>query len=246
MQDWAGKRYWLVGASDGLGLALAHQVNATGAEVILSARRAGRLEAAVSSMPGRASAVPCDVTDRASVQAAADRIGPVDGLVYLAGVGGAMRAQDWDAARAEAMIDTNLTGCVRVLGAVLPGMVARDSGHVVITSSLSAYRGLGASIGSGASKAGCLALAESLYADLRKTGIKVQVALPGPLRTRMTADTTPALPQVMEPDEAARHMFELMCTDRFRTAFPWPLSWLPRLGQFLPDWLWVRLSAKWN
>lgn len=246
MQDWAGKRYWLVGASEGLGLALAHQINATGAEVILSARRAGLLEAAVSSMPGRASAVPCDVTDRASVQAAANQIGPVDGLVYLAGVGGAMRAQDWDAARAEAMIDTNLTGCVRVLGAVLPGMVARDSGHIVITSSLAAYRGLGASIGYGASKAGCLALAESLHADLRLTGVKVQVALPGPIRTRMTADNTLAKTQPMEPDAAARHMFELMCTDHFRTAFPWPLSWLYRMGQFVPDWVWVRLSSRWS
>ena len=55
MRDWIGKKYWLVGASDGLGAALAHRISAAGAEVVVSARSAERLSALVDALPGKAS-----------------------------------------------------------------------------------------------------------------------------------------------------------------------------------------------
>ena len=66
MRDWNGKRYWLVGASEGLGAALAKKLSAAGAEVILSARSEDRLKDLVAKMPGKAQAVACDVADPAS------------------------------------------------------------------------------------------------------------------------------------------------------------------------------------
>jgi NADP-dependent 3-hydroxy acid dehydrogenase YdfG len=128
MRDWTGKRYWLVGASEGLGLALARKISSAGAEVILSARSADRLAEAVAQMPGKASALPVDVADSASVRAAAASLGDIDGVIFLAGVYWPMRAQDWNADQVEAMCDVNLTGCARVIGAALPAMVARDRG----------------------------------------------------------------------------------------------------------------------
>lgn len=241
MRDWTGKKYWLVGASEGLGLALAQRISAAGAEVILSARSADRLAEAVAAMPGRARAIPCDVADSASVRAAAAAAGDIDGVVFLAGVYWPMRAQDWDADRAEAMCDINLTGCARVIGAALPAMVARDRGHVVITGSLSGFRGLPGAIGYAASKAGTMALAESLHADLRGTGVTVQVANPGFIRTRLTAQNDFRMPFLMEPEDAAQEMFELMCADHFKKSFPFAFSLFFRAGQFLPDWLWYRL-----
>ncbi|QYK42262.1 MAG: SDR family NAD(P)-dependent oxidoreductase [Paracoccaceae bacterium] len=241
MRDWTGKRYWLVGASEGLGLALARRISGAGAEVILSARSADRLDQAVAAMPGRARAIPCDVADSASVRAAAAEAGEIDGVVFLAGVYWPMRAQQWDADRAEAMCDINLTGCARVIGAALPQMVARDAGHVVITGSLSGFRGLPGAIGYAASKAGTMALAESLHADLRGTGVQVQVANPGFIRTRLTAKNDFAMPFLMEPEAAAQEMFELMCSDHFKRSFPFVFSMFFRIGQMLPDWLWYRL-----
>lgn len=241
MRDWVGKRYWLVGASEGLGLALARKISAVGAEVILSARSEGTLAEAVAKMPGRARGVPCDVADSASVRAAAAEAGQIDGVVFLAGVYWPMRAHDWDADQAEAMCNVNFTGCARVIGAALPQMVARNAGHVVITGSLSGFRGLPGAIGYAASKAGTMVLAESLYADLRQTGITVQVANPGFIRTRLTAKNDFAMPQVMEPEAAARMMFDHLCTDSFKLSFPKPFAWLFRGGQFLPDALWYRM-----
>ena len=237
----AGQRYWLVGASDGLGAALAEALAARGMRLVLSARASDRLTALAERLGGEA--VPMDVADRASVQAAAAQVGAVDGLVWLAGVYWPMRAQDWQADQVEAMCDVNFTGCTRVLGAVLPGMVARNAGHVVITGSLSGFRGLPGAVGYGASKAACMSLAETLYCDLRGTGVKVQLANPGFIRTRLTAQNSFAMPQIMEPSQAAAQMVRLMESHHFSRSFPRPFQWLFRAANFLPDALYYRLFA---
>ncbi|HMB12664.1 MAG TPA: SDR family NAD(P)-dependent oxidoreductase [Roseovarius sp.] len=244
MTDWQGKRYWLVGASEGLGAALAHKINAAGAEVIVSARSAERLEDLVQSLPGRARAVAMDVRDDASVTEAAAEVGEVDGLVYLAGVYWPMPSTEWQAEEVTAMADVNFTGAVRVLGAVIPGMVARDAGHVVLTGSLSGFRGLPGAIGYTASKAGVMNLAESMRADLWRTGVRVQLANPGFIKTRLTDKNNFKMPFIMSPEQAAQEMFELMCDDSaFQRHFPRLFSYLFRLSRFLPDWAYYRLFA---
>jgi len=244
MTDWQGKRYWLVGASEGLGAALAHKINAAGAEVIVSARNAERLEELVQSLPGRARAVAMDVRDDASVTEAAKAVGEVDGLVYLAGVYWPMPSTEWKAEEVTAMADVNFTGAVRVMGAVIPGMVARDAGHVVLTGSLSGFRGLPGAIGYTASKAGVMNLAESMRADLWRTGVRVQLANPGFIKTRLTDKNNFKMPFIMSPEQAAQEMFELMCDDSaFQRHFPRLFSYLFRLSRFLPDWAYYRLFA---
>ena len=88
-----------------------------------------------------------------------------------------------------------------------------------------------------------MALAESLHADLRGTGVKVQLANPGFIRSRLTAQNDFAMPFLMEPVQAARAMASHMKTDRFKTSFPMVFSWAFRLSQFLPDWACYRLFA---
>lgn len=241
MRDFSGKRYWLVGASEGLGLALAQKMSRAGADLILSARSADTLATAVASLPGKASALPVDVGSADSVRAAAATLGDLDGVVFLAGVYWPVDAKSWDADQTEAMCNINFTGCARVIGAVLPGMVARGRGHVVITGSLSGFRGLPGAIGYAASKAGTMVLAESLYADLRRTGIAVQLANPGFIKTRLTAKNDFAMPFIMAAEAAADAMFDHMLTDHFKTSFPTLFSWLFRGSQVLPDWLYYRM-----
>jgi NADP-dependent 3-hydroxy acid dehydrogenase YdfG len=243
MREFRGKRYWLVGASEGLGRALAERLSAAGAEVILSARSAERLAEVAATLPGPSLVLPVDVADTASVRGAAAAAGQIDGVVFLAGLYWPMAAQDWNADQVETMCDVNFTGCARVIGAALPAMVARGTGHVVITGSLSGFRGLPGAIGYGASKAGVMALAECMQADLRGSGIVVQVANPGFIRTRLTDKNTFSMPFLMEPAEAADHMFRHMQTDRFKVSFPTVFSWLFRLSQFLPDWAYYRIFA---
>lgn len=241
MKQWQGKRYWLVGASEGLGRAVAHKLSTVGAEVIVSARSEDRLKDLVAELPGKASYITVDVTDRKAVEAAAQQAGDLDGVVYLAGVYWPMKASAWDNEKAEMMGEVNYLGASRVVGAVIGDMVKKGRGHIVLTGSLSGFRGLPGAIGYSASKAGVMALAESMQADLHTSGIRVQVVNPGFIKTRLTDKNDFHMPFIMEPEEAAREFFEHMNGEDFKKSFPMVFSWLFRLSQFMPDWMYYRL-----
>lgn len=243
MSEWAGKRYWLVGASEGLGAALAHKMSAAGVHLVLSARSEDKLTALAAELPGTSDVVTVDVSDAASVAQAADAAGDLDGVVQIAGVYWPFGATTWDADQATMMADVNYTGALRLVGAVLPKFVERGSGHIVLTGSLSGFRGLPNAAAYTSSKAGVMALAESLYADLRKTNVKVQLVNPGFVKTRLTDKNNFAMPFIMEPEDAAREVFEHMNTDAFKRSFPTLFSWVFRGAQFLPDWLYYRIFS---
>ena len=241
MTEWVGKRYWIVGASEGLGREVAKRISAAGAEVIVSARSEDRLKSLVAELGGKASHVTVDVSDIKAVEAAAKQIGHIDGVVYLAGVYWPMKASEWDNEKADLMGQINYLGASRVVGAVIGQMVDRDQGHIVLTGSLSGFRGLPGAIGYSASKAGIMALAESMQADLRKTGINVQLINPGFIKTRLTEKNDFTMPFIMEPEDAAHEFFEHMNGDDFKRSFPMVFSWVFRLSQFMPDWMYYRL-----
>ena len=235
-----GHTWWLIGASEGLGRALAAAMTQHGANVVVSARDQDRLDELVAAGEA-AQAIALDVTDETSLRSAAARIEQLDGVVWLTGAYWPIRAQDYDTAKALTMLDTNAAGLIRLLGHILPRMIARNEGRIVITGSLSGYRGLPGSIGYSASKATVMHLAEDLHADLHRTGVRVQLAIPGFIRTRLTAKNDFKMPQLMEPEEAAAEIIKLINSHRFSRAFPRPFGWVFRLGNFLPDGIYYRL-----
>ena len=240
MRVWKGRRYWVVGASEGLGRALATRMAAAGADLILSARSGDKLRDLAATLPG-AQAVPVDVRSDTSVAEAAEQEGPVDGIVWMSAVYWPMPATAWNAEQVTQMCDVNFTGCARVMGAVVPGMVARGTGHVVLTGSLSGFRGLPGAIGYGASKAAVMHLAETMHVDLKGKGIDVQLVNPGFIRTRLTEKNDFRMPFIMDADRAAGIMFDHMNTRRFARNFPRVFAAMFRASQFLPDWLYYRI-----
>lgn len=243
MTDWQGKTYWLIGASEGLGAALAKQLSKAGVRVILSARSEDALTRLANGLPGPSRVLPVDVTDTTALRRAAEEAGEIDGLVYLAATYWPFGAEGWDADKAETMADVNFGGAMRAVGAVLPAMQARGTGHILLTGSLTAYGGLPGAAPYVATKAGIMALAESLRCDLQGSGIKVQLINPGYIRTRLTDKNDFAMPGIMEPEEAARITFEHMNTSGFCRPFPTWFSLVFRGARFLPDWLYFRLFA---
>lgn len=239
----AGKTYWIIGASEGLGRAIAQKMDRLGATVILSARNKDRLEALADQMQN-ARVVALDVTDPASVSEAAQSVGQCDGIIYSAGFYEPVSAKKWDAPAVEAMCEVNFLGAVRVLGHVTPKFVAKNSGHIVLIGSLAGFRGLPGAIGYGASKSALMHLAQSLQADLFKTGVKVQLINPGFIRTRLSQKNDFTMPQIMNTAEAADRVLAAMQKPDFQTSFPKPFSWLFSLGQILPDFLFLRLFQK--
>lgn len=231
-----GKTIWLVGASEGLGRALAKGLDAQGARLILSARDAGRLDSLRAELTD-ARVLVMDVTDDQAVRRAAEALGPIDGVIYNAGAYTPMRATDWQADAAVAMCDVNFIGAMRVLGQVVPRMLAAGQGEITLIGSLSGYHGLPAALGYGASKAALVSLAETMRHDLKGTGLLVRLVNPGFIRTRLTDKNNFAMPQIMSPEAAAQRVIRAMGSSRFRTDFPAPFSWAIRALDFLPDFL---------
>lgn len=235
-----GKTWWIVGASAGLGAALAQALDARGAHLIISARSQDRLDDVAAHLSS-VTVLPMDVTDASSVKNAAQLAAHVDAMLYCVGTYTPMHAKDWDALAVEQMIDTNFTGAARVLAGVVPHYVARGFGRIVLIGSLSGYRGLPAAIGYSASKAALMHLAENLLIDLKGTGVLVQMANPGFIKTRLTAKNDFDMPQLMQPDAAAQHVINAIDSGRFETAFPKPFAWVFKWGRYLPRRLFNRL-----
>jgi len=147
-----GKKYWIIGASEGLGRELAIQLSNLGVELIVSARNKVRLDEL--SLRTKAEVISLDVLDINSVRKAFKAVGKIDGIVYAAGDYTPLNSTSWNIDEVDKMIAINFTGAARVLGLVVPKFIAQNYGHVVMIGSLSGFRGLPNAIGYGASKAG--------------------------------------------------------------------------------------------
>lgn len=220
-----GKTYWLVGASFGIGAALARELDQRGVRLVLSARSADRLSVSSRHFLSRPRIIPCDVTDDLSVAAAAQDAGEIDGLIYMAGDYDSMTAAAWNSPRALRIADVNFFGALRVFGAIVPGFTRRNAGHIVVVGSLAGFTGLPGAIGYGASKAAVMQLAKDMRADLKNTGVRVQLVNPGFVETRLTKKNDFRMPFVMTDDEAAGIIADHMERRRFSRSFPTLFSW---------------------
>ena len=224
-----GKRYWLVGASEGIGAELAQLLDAAGASVIISARNRDRLVDLAAQMSPRTCSVPLDVTSVEEIGTAATKIGQLDGVIYMAGQYTPMTAQDWDPDAAMRMCDVNFLGAMRLLGVLVPQFLQRNHGHVVLIGSLAGYTGLPGAIGYGASKAAMMHLGQDLRADCRATNVRVQVINPGFVKTRLTDKNSFQMPFIMSADSAANRIINAMQKRRYSHSFPFLFSWYFKL-----------------
>ena len=246
--DWTGRQAWVIGASSGIGLALAEALHAAGARVAVSARRTEPLQAFVRQHPG-SQAQAMDVTDRGSVGAAAIALqaagwGPWDLVLYCPGHYRAQQATPFDLADLQQHLAVNYQGALHVLDVVLPGLVAAGQGHISLVGSVAGYRGLPLSLAYGPTKAALQHLADCLYLDLRPRGLGVSIVNPGFVETPLTAQNAFAMPQLISPEQAARHMLDGWARGRFQMDFPRPFTLVMRLMRLLPDALYFPLVRR--
>ncbi|WP_135469495.1 SDR family NAD(P)-dependent oxidoreductase [Crenalkalicoccus roseus] len=175
----------VTGATAGFGLAIARRFAADGARIVAVGRRAERLRALREELgAARCHALPLDIADRAAVLAAIaglpEPFAAIDVLVNNAGLArGLEPAQSADLDDWDAMVDTNVKGLMYVTRAVLPGMVARDAGHVVnIGSTAGEWPYPGGNV-YGATKAFVRQFSYNLRADLFGTRVRVTDIEPG-------------------------------------------------------------------
>lgn len=244
---WTGKRVWMIGASSGIGASAAHQLLLLGARVALSARNVQALERAVSGSDN-ALALPLDVTDHASVLRARDQLvaawGGIDLVLVVAGGYNEMRADSFDLAAANAMIDLNLRGVFNCLDAVLPLLLEQGAGGIGIVASVAGYGGLPKALVYGPTKAALINLTESLYLDLHRRGIAVYQINPGFVDTPLTAHNDFPMPALMSAGAAAGAMIDGIERGRFHIHFPRRFTNGMRLARLLPYRLYFWLIHK--
>ena len=180
------ERIWIIGASEGIGAALAREWAARGARLVLSARSADRLDAMCAELGPRHEAVPFDVSDRASAMAAAAHIakgGPLDRVIHLAALYDPGKIADLDPDVAMTIVSVNLTGSFHV--AQIAPTVLRKGGQLALCGSVAGYFGLPQGQIYSATKAGVINLTESLRAELLGV-VDVRLISPGFVDTRLT------------------------------------------------------------
>ncbi len=221
--DWTGRRVWLVGASTGIGAALALLLLERGARVALSSRSRDAMVALVAGQPG-ALIVPADVTRPEQLAAAhaeaVEKWGGVDLAIFNAGTHIPMRAWELDLGSARSLVDTNLMGVLNGLAAALPGMLERKSGAVAVVASVIGYRGLPTGLIYGATKAALINLSETLYFDLAPRGIGVHLICPGFVATPLTGRNEFPMPALIPAEEAAREILRGIERGEFEIHFP--------------------------
>ena len=253
ISDWRGQRVWLLGASSGIGAALAKSLLERGARVALSARSAEGL-AAVADGHRAAMLLPCDVTNADSLSEAWETLlanfGGVDLALYVAGDYKPMRAWAIDTVAARKMIDVNLVGAIAFAAHVVPqliGQAAKKKGHggqIAFVASVAGYRGLPNSLIYGPTKAALINFAEALYLDLAEKGVGVRVINPGFVETPLTAQNDFKMPALMTADEAAAATLHGFAGTGFAIDYPKRFTRVLKLLSILPHRLYFPLVKR--
>lgn len=190
----AGKTIWITGASSGIGRALAVNLSRRGARLILSARSPEGLAACRQACTNqdRQVVLPLDLAEPASLAEAArqalQEIGPIDVLINNGGVGQRSRVIDTRLEVDRRIMEVNFFGAVALSKLVLPAMLSRRSGHIVVISSVIGKFGTPFRSTYAASKHALHGFFESLRAELWDQGIRVTLICPGYVRTELSVN----------------------------------------------------------
>lgn len=236
------KTVWIIGGSSGIGLELAKEYLYNGHRLVVSARKASQSEALQElqkKFTENLSLVDIDVTDTQSVQNGVEKAwysyGVIDTAIYNAGAYESMKHKEWSFDHFEMMNNVNYLGALRVIIALSPYFEVQKKGNFVFNLSISSYFGLPYGGGYSAPKAALLNLCESLQPELMMKNIKLQVINHGFVKTRLTAKNNFPMPQLLEPNQAAKKIYkELQKPYRFEIYFPRTISLFLKLLRMLP------------
>ncbi|MGE0651310.1 MAG: SDR family NAD(P)-dependent oxidoreductase [Alphaproteobacteria bacterium] len=247
---------WLVGASSGIGEALARALAQQGCHVVISARRIDACDRIATDHPGNIHVVPLDVTDPEACLEAADRVDALLGgapelVVFAAGVYQLVSAQHFESDVFRRLNAVNYLGAVNLLAAVLPPCVARRKGHIAVVASVAGYRGLPRAAAYGATKAALINLCESLAPELGEHGVRLRLVNPGFVATPMTAANDFPMPFLLSAEDAAERLLTALTgSSRFEITFPKRFTWwlkvlrLAPYAGFIPVMRWMARRRK--
>lgn len=245
--DWGSKTVWVVGASSGIGEALAILLAQKGARVIASARREDRLKALV---PAPFMALPVDVAQASSIAHALETMKAANALpdvvLWVSGTYHPMASDAIDLQAVRETFEINTLAGYAGLSLMLKAWADQPAipRHWSWVSSVAGYRGLPQAAAYGASKAALTYLAEVNHVELKDKGIAVSVVCPGFVDTRLTQKNTFTMPAIMTPEQAAQETLRGLAKGEFEIHYPKRFTRWLKLLRVLPYSLYFRLIRK--
>ena len=238
---------FITGVSSGIGRALAERMLDQGMQVSGMARRGEALKS-LEDQYDQFLGITDDVADSKAVanavKAAEKHFGAINQAICNAGIYIPQSDLSIDPAVFCQQMEINYLGQVNVLAAILPLMEARQSGHIVLLSSVAGWRGLPLAASYGPTKAASISLAESLYFLCRQKNIKLQVICPGFVDTEATAQNTFRMPMLMTPPQAAKAIMKGMRSPRFMISFPFMFALSLKILRIMPHGLYFWLTKR--
>jgi len=218
------KNILVIGASFGIGESLCEKLAKKGANLIITARSTDKINKLAKKLPGNHLAVNCDITNNQELSKLAEIIGKkyhkIDIIIFCAGIYEPMNLENFNANKAQEILQVNLTSFINFIDNFLILFKAQKIAHLAVISSVAGYFGMPNSLAYGAAKAGLSNLTESLFYELSKYKVKVQLINPGFVKTRLTAKNNFAMPNIISSQKAAKIILNNLPKNNFEIKFP--------------------------
>lgn len=240
---------WVTGAGKGMGRALALRLAREGWAVHVSSRTVSDLEELAQealNLRGQIHPQPLDISDADACADTLQKIandGPVGLIVLNAGTHIPTPANDFNLDAVNTLIDVNLKGTANCLAPAMQIMREQGYGRIGVVASVAGYKGLPSAAAYSATKAGAIALCESLHPELKADGVLLSVINPGFVRTPLTDKNDFPMPFLMEVDDAVTSIINGLERNGFEIAFPTRFVLILKMLRLLPDWLYFRITA---
>lgn len=238
---------WIIGASSGMGKALAVELASAGARVMISARRKDELEQLKTELAGAPLVFPLDVTDSEltirTAQAIRAAAGRIDRVIFMSAAYTPMRLGALDLTIARNIVEVNILGALHVIHAVLPIVKEQANAQIALCGSVAGYIGLPNGQPYSATKAAVASFAESLYAEC-PPHVDVKLISPGFVRTPLTDKNDFAMPMILTPEQAAKAIARGLQSKNFEIHFPKRFTLFLKFLRLLPYCLALRITQK--
>lgn len=236
---------WIIGASTGIGRALACELDKRCHTLALSARNKDKLESLNASLySAQHEILPLDITDMEAVRDAAQKLHHrwqrIDRVIFMAGQYTPMRLGNLEMEEVRKILDTNLLGAFHVVESILPLMLPQKQGQIVLCGSVAGFIGLPKSEPYGATKSGIIHLAEALSAEHGEV-LDIKLINPGFVKTRLTDKNDFDMPMRIPVEQAAKAIADGLDSKRFEIHFPKRFTYMMKLMKWMPYWLYFRL-----
>ena len=238
------KKIWIIGASSGIGEALARELASQGAYLILTARRKDNLDALNQSLEGQHQVIPADVGNAEELLQAAKQIKKIDSVIFMAAIYTPEVETSQDIKLIHNALTVNLGGAFNTVYSVLPLFEKQGYGQIVLCGSVAGYRGLPHGQPYSATKAEIINYAESLKIELEDKNIDVKIISPGFVRTALTDKNDFNMPMIIEPVEAAKAISNGIVSHAFEIHFPKRFTYIMKIIDILPRWIYFSLSRR--